>query len=352
MNLDRKELLSALKLAEPALSARDLLPLLQKFWFTGAAVQATDGTIGISVPLKTTFAGGVPGAVLLGFVESLSQDQIKVDANDKSITLVAEGSKIKIPLEPASSNIWPFPATNAEPEGKLQLDKTWNQALGFAMNSVTNNTNQDERRGITFQQTKSAINLYSTDGSTVCWAAMTRPAGWDVARICAPGDFVKEVLRLMGEGGELSVLNDTTIEARNEAGVQICSRLFEVTEPTKYAARIKEIIGETELMDIPKGFKEALERAELLKDNKDGIPAKLSLHDDDIMIIEAQSSFGDLKEELDLSSSHPKVVANFQPSNLLRGLDGRDAFAVTSRCVILSGPEHLTYLVAAYKSPG
>lgn len=348
MEIDRKTLLEALKTVEPALSARDLLPLLQKIWFTGSMVQATDGTIGIEAPLQTDFTGGIPGSVLIGFVESLGRDTLKTTADDKSVTLQSEGSRIKLPLEPTANNVWPFGGGNAEPDAEIGLDENWRQALAFAMLSVTNNTNHDERRGITFEGNKSAVNLYATDSVSMAWAHMEQ--SWELDRACVPGDFVKEVLRLMATGGKM-LFRGAAVEAENEANIHVYSKLFEVAEPTKYKEKIKQLLGKAEFVPLPDGLRPALERAELLKDTKDGIQAKFEFTDKDLLVVQAGSSYGDLKEELYLEEAHPEVEAKqFTPSFVLRALEGRDMFLVSDRCLILSGPAHLTYICAAYRA--
>lgn len=348
MELDRKVFLHALETAEPAVSTKDLLPALQQIQFTGSVVRACDGTIGIEAPLKTDFAGGVPGAVLIGFVRSLDSDTVKVTVDETTLTLASKSSRVKLPLEAAANLVWPFPPSNAEPEGKLTLDATWREALGFMMHSVTNNSTDDERRGVTFQPSKKYLNLYSTDGQTLSWAQM--PLGhWQAERICAPGDFVKELLRLMPEGSMLYA-RDVSIEAEGAEGVRLYSRLFQVENGAQFGKVVQSNFPDQELLPLPEGFKEALLRAELLKDSKEGVSCKFTFVDKDLLVLEAESSLGDFKEELYLSSDHPLLAVILKPEPVLRGLEKCDVFAVSKRCLILNGPEHLTYLVSAYKA--
>lgn len=359
MELDRKAFLAALQTVAPALSTKELLPLLKMMWFSGSVVRATEGTIGIEAPCQTAWTGGIQGAVLLGFIESLNRDTLKAEigpGNPKpgeatQVTFVSENARIKLPLEPLANEVWPFPPSNAEPEVAIDLDNTWREAIEFAMTSVTTNSVHEEPRGITFEAAKKHLNLYATDRVSIAWAQL--PQGkWHLDRLTVPGDFFKEVLRLMAKDSTFEIRSNTA-EASNEAGVKVYSRLFEVAKENQmqFALRLKERLPDTDMVPLPDGLKAAFERVELLKDNKDGIPAKLTFVDKDLLVVEASSSYGDLKEELYLDSEHPEQPPlNLTPSVLLRGLAGRDQFIVGNGCVILNGPPHLTYMVAAHKA--
>src|ERR1700685_3976308 len=106
MELSHPLLLKALTLAEPALSSRPLLPALQLFWFTGTAVRATDGFIGIEVPFDTDFKGGVPGKVLLGFISSMKRKIVKITKKDNNLVFAAGRSRISLPLNTAGEGVW------------------------------------------------------------------------------------------------------------------------------------------------------------------------------------------------------------------------------------------------------
>lgn len=345
MQLNRKAFLAAVKTVEPALATKDLLPLFKMLWFDGISVRATDGVIGIEAPCETDFKGGLPGSATIGFIESIDRDQIKAETDDGRVTFVSDRARIKLALEPIARLVWPFPPSNAEPEAVLALDAKWREALSFIMTSVDNSAEQEQRRGVTFEAGKSSLNVYATDGTSISWAEMEEK--WTMNRACLPGDFIKEVLRIMPEGSALD-LRETGVEAHCDAGQKVFSKLFDVEKPIPFGKRINGLLKDRDMMPIPDGLKAALNRVSLLKDSKDDVQAKFVLIGGDVLVVEAASSYGDLKEELYLEADHPEVAAFFTPDILLRGLDKRDQFFVSDSCVVLNGPEHLTYFAAAY----
>jgi DNA polymerase III sliding clamp (beta) subunit (PCNA family) len=350
MELNRKDFLTALQTVEPALETRDLVPLLRLLWFDGRTVRATDGNLGIEAPCITEFKGGLPGKPLIGFIDSLGRDKINIEEeDDKSITFVSDKSRIRLPLETITKSVWPFTLGNAEPEAVLSLDAEWRQALEFSMLSVSTTAEQEQRRGVTFSGTEQKLNLYSTDGASIAWAQMA-VAEWGLDDFTIPGEFVKETLKQMSDYGVLSI-RPNHIEATNQAGVHIHSKMLSISDPINYARTVKRYIKDINLVQIPDGLTEALQRAELLKD-KDGISAKFNFVDKDILVIEASSPYGDLKEELIFEGNHAELSARFTPGILLRGLEGRKNFVVSDRCAILNGPDNLHYMVAVYNTKG
>jgi DNA polymerase III sliding clamp (beta) subunit (PCNA family) len=348
MELNRKELLDALKTVDPALSVQNLLPLLRMVWFTGTSVQATDGTIGIEAPAKTDFVGGIPGKVILGFVDSVDSDKLKSTSTESAVTLSSGHSRIKLPLTPPASNPWPFPKANSEGDTSVKIDEEWCAALNHAMLSVTNNTNNDERRGVTFLPTEKFLTLYATDSVSLSIAAMPLPEEWVADRFALPGDFIREILRQVGENGTL-VAWENHAEASNDAGVRVLSRMLNVPSPTDFPALVKRLTPANKPVPLPDALKRALERAELLRAEKDAAPASFTFVDKDILVIEASSALGDLREELHINDDHPELTVKFTPNITLRGLVGRETFITSKRALILTGPKHLTYMVAAYE---
>ena len=346
MELDRKGLLTALTTAAPALSSQALIPKLTKFWFLGSVVQATDGVIGIEVPLKTEFTGGVQGKVLLGFIESLNAETVKVTTDDTSATFSAGRARIKLPLEEIGDFAWPFAASNRV-EGEIKVDTEWREALAFAALAVTNNTTTDERRGVSFVPERKNLMLYATDSATLTCATMPLPEEWDAERFVLPGEFIQEMLKVAGKGtGALTVM-PRSVEFVNEDEVHVFSKMYDVEKQSDFRSVINRHVPEPPEIDVPEGFKETMERVELLKDSKDGVPAKFTV-DDGVIIVEADSAVGDFKEELSFEGEHPDISAKFTPANLLRGLEGRTKISVSKRCVALTGPDHLLYIVSAY----
>ena len=77
----------------PALSDKELIPVLTHFWFSGDKVMAFNDQIAIEVELKTNFTGAVPGRTLLEFLEkSESSKEVKFKLTDDTL-LVETGNR-------------------------------------------------------------------------------------------------------------------------------------------------------------------------------------------------------------------------------------------------------------------
>lgn len=355
MEISHPALLRALQIAEPALSARPLLPALQLLWFTGTAVRATDGFIGIEVPCETEFKGGVPGKVLLGFLSSMKRKIVKITEKDNWLVFSAGRSRISLPLNTTDHGVWQFDDETGEDVphlAELSLAEEWREALSFTLVSVTNNTTHDERRGVTLLDEGGKLNLYTTDGATIAWAAMPPIDGkWGAERFTMPGDFVREVMRTSAvpadKDNDTLVIYDKMVRACLSGGVKISALFLDVPEPTDFRKVIHRLGHNMEPILIPEVFGPALERAALLKDDKDGVLATLTFGEENQFRIEAKSSFGELKERLRHEGEHNEITFKVLPGDVLRALEGRTRMIASKRCLTLTGPENFTYIVAA-----
>lgn len=347
MEISHPLLLKALTTAAPALAARPVIPALQLFWFTGTALRATDGFIGIEVPLETDFEGGVPGKVLLGFVSSMKRKSVKITQKDNALVFAAGRSKITLPLNTTEASVWQFDTEEVH-LGEFSLDAGWRAALDFAQVSVTNNTTDDERRGVTFAPEGKNLNVYATDDASLAWAAMSKPKGWQAERFTLPGDFVHEILRVNSED-EKDTLRVFAKMARAflPGGVEISTTFLTVTEPTDFQKHIKRFSHNMEPIAIPKEFGPALERAALLKEDKDGIVATILLGEEGQFRIEAASSLGELKERIPHEGEHSEITFKVEPHIVLRALAKRETMIASKRCLTLVGPDNFMYMVAS-----
>ena len=347
MDISHPLLLKALDTASPALASRATIPALQLFWFTGTALRATDGFIGIELPLETDFVGGVPGRVLSGFISSLKRKTVKITQADNSVVFSAGRSKITLPLNTTEGGVWQFDQAG-EHLGEFSLSDEWREALAFAQVSVTNNTTDDERRGVTLAPEGKKLNLYATDGVTIAWASMAQPKGWQAPRATLPGDFVREILRVSGGTDTDSLrMYESMARAFLPDGVEINTMYLGVEDPTNFQVTIKRFSHNMEPIAIPKEFGPALQRAALLKDDKDGIVATLKLGEEGQFRIEASSQLGELKERIPHEGEHADIVFKIEPQLVLRALEKRETMIASKRCMTLVGPENFTYMVAA-----
>jgi DNA polymerase III sliding clamp (beta) subunit (PCNA family) len=348
MDISHPLLLTALKTAEAALSSRPEPAALRCFWFTGTTVRATDGFIGIEVPLETDFKGGVPGKVLLGFIASMNRKMVKVVPKDKTLVFSAGRSRIVLPLNTDDvDGVWQFDGEE-EHQGQFLITDDWKAALRFCSLCVTNNTTDDERRGLTFAPEGKSLNVYATDSASMAWAQMDMPDGWEAERVPLPGEFIHQVLQHTGDTDvDTFHLYESTARAVLAGGVEVHTLFLNVASPTNFQNAIKRYSHNMEPIRIPATFGPALERAALLKDDKDGVVATLKFGEEKEFRVEASSSFGNLKERVPHEGEHSQIIFKVDPEMVLRALNGRETMIAGTRCLTLVGPDNFTYMVAA-----
>lgn len=351
----KRALLSAeLGVLAPALSDNAKIPGLDCLWFDGEKVSAYNDIIGIEKPLKTEFAGGIPGKVLLGYLDKINGEEVDLEVEEtgeedretgekyEDLKISCGRSRLKLPLSNISGRLWTLPERDNE---GITLTKDLLNLLSMMLMSVGKGAVDPEFLGITFEPYQKALNLFSSDAVALSWGNLPLPKNYACERVTIPTEFCERMIKLCGPENNL-YLSETCAIAENSAGTMLYGRMLGVENPRNFRSVLSKHLGENpSMMDIPEGLDHALDRACLLQTNKD--PVLVSLVGEKLGLY-ISTDLGELRDILEVQSdSDEKFSVYFDPVLLKRGLDDRSLFLLNKESIVMRGPENFVHVLAA-----
>jgi DNA polymerase III sliding clamp (beta) subunit (PCNA family) len=344
--INRRELINALLVCKPALAISNNYAIeLTHFWFDQQFVSAYDGRIGIFVPIETPIRGGVP-PLLLSWLEKVDGDEVIIEQNDNNIRIEISGSEIDLSVLEESRQI-------LKPDVSLLSDNSMNipselvKGLESCLISLDKKSSVPARMGAFFVPDENILNIYSTDAATLCWLTLPKPEGFIDQVIIPPTGFLEQLIELLPGGGEESIfLHDNIIVAANNiTGIMIVGNLIECPNMPAFASVCNRNL-DIDTIDIPAGFQQALDRLTLSSNpdaiftiKKDGFSTSLE--------IKLSSDKIRMKEVIELSEVYQPVSAIFNVSHIKRALFDRTSIGITSRAIVLNGPDNFMHVIAA-----
>lgn len=346
--MDRSKLIDILAEVEPALAAKELVPVLSHFWFTGKNVMAYNDHIAISTPCSTEFQGAVP-RTLLSLLKTSKAKTVEFDVDGDNMVVKAASSKFKLAVLPKEDFVFTMPASKDLP--KLPVDAgRFLQALEACMFSIGNDTSQADHMGVTLIREGSELLMFSTDRATITHGAVTLKGKYDwKGRAILPTDFCQELLRIAKGATELhmEVTDHHAFVTHN--GTALFGRLVEPDTPADFISWIDRLYPESadkKMCEIPTKLLPILERACIVTDSavdKTKMKVKVS---DGIANFMSSSERGEVTDKLQVEERHPPVTCNVDPKRFRDGYGRFDKFLMTKDAVIMTR-DSIVYLVSA-----
>lgn len=351
MEISRTELLKALTIAKPALAIKDIIFETTHFWFTGETVFAYDDRIGIEVPFKSDFQGGILGKLLLGILEKSRADKIVIEPgrHEGEILLKIGRARIDLAHLELKRAIWHFPKlTKADEEEFFDIDVNFASIIDQMLICAGQNTSVPDQLGVTFKPSEeNNLDLYTTDGSTIAWAQLELPEGYQAHRCCVPVEFCAQLVALCKAKGEMLISDDFSV-AEFESGVRIFGRMVDVPRPLDFQEQIEECVPEPELLvKLPGRFKLAIERVAVILEHLPGAPAEVSIDKEGVLRLFAKADRGEIRDAMRLDQEHEEVVSYFDPALVRRGVDKRTEFFLRRDVLVMRGPENYYQLISS-----
>jgi hypothetical protein len=259
----RKDLADRLELVSPALAKNDLLPVLTHFAFTGDNILAYNGSIGISVPLKTEFVGAVPGKLLMDLLgASLAKELEFIDKN-ADLEIKAASSRFKLPVMSEDTFVFDMP----KPSDKLLPVplKQFARALEGCLRSVSTEQSVADQQGITLIADGDELSLFSTNNATISTNTLKLTAKPSFKeRIILPALFCEQLVKLTADAKDckLEVHSDYALLSTGR-GVRCFGRFLNSPKPLDFQSHVDDSLKGTSklLCPIPSKMRLIVERA-------------------------------------------------------------------------------------------
>lgn len=160
------QLLSALKIAQPALgAAENVLPVLAHFCFMGDAVYAYDDMTAIVVVLPNGLTCALHGDTLIGLLEaSTGVEDVEIKMTEAGAQLNVGTGLVKVPTLSETDFVFTLPQEDAT--FALPLTDEAIRALEVCLMSVSDDALKPEFNGVTVAMQDGSLVFYSSDNAT------------------------------------------------------------------------------------------------------------------------------------------------------------------------------------------
>lgn len=349
--MDRSKLIDILSDVEPALAAKELVPVLSHFWFTGKEVMAYNDHIAISTPCATEFKGAVP-RTLLSLLKTSKAKEVTFDVDGENMVVKAASSKFKLAVLPKEDFVFKMPSAADIPKMPIDAGR-FMQALEACMFSIGNDTSQADHMGVTLMRDDSDLLLFSTDRATITQGTVKiKGKTAFTGRVIIPTDFCQQLLRVAKGATELHMQITDKYVFVSHNGTQLWGQLVEPDTPADFIAWLDRLYPESaekRLVPIPTKLLPILERACIVTDSavdKTKMKVKVDISED---VVTAEfvsiSERGEVLDKLQLPK-HPAVTCQVDPKRFRDGFGRFDKFVMTKDAVIMT-KDAVVYLVGA-----
>lgn len=345
MKIPRLELLTALKMAEPALATKSIIEELTYFWFTGEHLVGYNDILGITIPLRTEFKGGIKGSLLLGLLEKSRARDVEFLLSDTELLVKAANARLSLSYTDIARAIWTEPEFDNPIE--FSITKEFLQAIEDVLVSVGYDTSVPDQLGVTLLPDTNTLYFFTTDSKTISRSMLPFDCNGLPERMILPLTFCEQLLKLCKKGGTL-LLSATSVCAVNKENVHLFTRLIETTRPLEFHLTMNNAMAQLEdnhLIAIPNRFKLALERVSIVLSVNVGEPALFSI-DDGVLHMHAKTGLGEINDSMRLDEVHSSIDVHVDPLLIKRAVASCSSFCIGPSCVFLSKQPHFMHLIS------
>lgn len=344
MELPRQELLEALTTAKPALATKEIVEECCCAFFDGKALTTFNDTLGIRVPFKSPFTGGVRGSLLIGMLSNSRAKDVTVEPlTDGNALFKAGRTLLKLSLLPLEQAVYEIPKLKGDgfcPDSAFWL------ALERVCVALGSNLTAPEQLGVSIAPTRAGLNFYATDASTLCETSVE--ADWPQLkeRITVPSVFIEQLLKIK-DGKTKLHLTGGAISAVNKEGVMVFSRLVSVPKPSDFEKTINDCLKGVKFFSIPRRLPLALERASVLLSTESNVSLTMEIMDDQLQL-RAKTSLGDLKDTIGLEEANGNIQCRTNPDLVKRALEYSVDIALSEQVILLQS-KGFRYVVSNFR---
>ena len=331
--VSKNDIVKVTQRVQNAISSKTTLPILSNILLEiekGALkITATDLDIGISstIPVDIEIEGAItlPAKKFMDIIKELPDaDEISI-ATKKNNVAIIQCDKIVFKIIGLPKEEFPHP-----PKFKDSDTITLPQQFLKNMLSITGfSVSRDETRyvlnGVLFIVRDKTIKLVATDGRRLAVVEKDLPEKKEIDKqIIIPTKTIQELIRLLGEEGDIKIVFDENQALFDLGDTVIISRLIEGEFPN-YEQVIPKELEEKVLVD-KKTLLSAAKRASILT-NQDSLAIKVDISKDRMAISKNTPYMGEVREEFDVAYKGKNLSVGFNPSyiiEVLRNIEGDD----------------------------
>lgn len=342
--MKRTELLKKIEVAVRAVATNDILPIMQHVHFTGEELVAHNGSVTISVPLKTDIACCVPGQIFLNLLKAAGAKEVTLEVEPGDVLMVkGAGTRIKLPTMSAAS--FPTPAPEA-PSEKLRVDvPALVDAIKIGLRSIGTDASRPDQLGVTIIPGTNAFGVWTTNGKTLT-RALIKGEFPSEKRICLPEAFCKNFVDLYDGGRLVYALDKDSLTFAWGSIVMRCA-FIEVDKPLPFKdvyARNTKDAGI--FVPVPSRLERVLGRACVVASGDDrAIRTKITVTNTMAKFV-TQSKVGEVKDSLALAAGHADAEIEVDPKAFRLGCGDFNEMVITNDAVCMRN-DYASYLIAA-----
>ena len=345
----RKDFYEALKLAQPALATKDLIPVFSCYFFDGKTVTACNDAVAVNTPCDLPLAGGVLGKVLFDWLGASKAKTVQgsVRAKTKDALFKAGRSKLVLGVTPSSDFNFSFPKKRGI---KLVIPKGFIEAVKRSGQFMGRDPSHPWCLGVALRLEKAKLTFWTCDNFTASRSRVgvvdlpKKAEGLEVALSPQFVDLVNALARkLKLTSFELS---SDWVEAQFSGGTRVWSKLLKTTATEQFKKVFSDITKKkkAESIPVPGGFEDSLERVSVVLSSAVDKHAELSVENGKLNLL-AHSPIGEVKESLSVEQ-HPDFKEVFLPEMLLRGVaDAKTLSMIPGSCILLQA-KNFVYAVS------
>lgn len=337
--MDRKQLVETLKKVEPALAARNEIPVLASFCFNGETVHAFNKIIALVCPCRTEFKGAVQGRLFLDSLALSRADTAEFSVEAETLTVKVGKSKLETPL--LAPEEFQFQSPEKGKGKALKVDEKWLAALAVAAAGMGRKLGGAVwQYGVTLDICDGGCIFYATDNRTITRVTAGKPGKVEFSVILLP-EFVDALLNAAkGAAPKGIVFSPQWVQAFFNGGLRLFSITMEGASSKSYRDITDSFLTKPgPSPDIPAELSLCLQRAQLAFSHATENPHTELTIKDNFARFKTPSPVGEKTDVMKLP--HSPITLKVRPDDLLRGLERGKKISLFESCVRFSAPGYL-----------
>jgi DNA polymerase-3 subunit beta len=323
--VSKDALLKGLASVPNVVSSQTTLPIL-----SNVLIDASDGLLrltttdldlrvcqNVEAPVAKSGAITLPARRLLSIVRELPEGDVSFDANGNNVASIRSGA-VQYKLFGLAAEAFPAIARPDEAKIFTLAEKDLKEALQRTFYAASDDDTRYALKGVFFAFKANKLTLVATDGRRLALATIEVefPVSYET-EVIVPTKAVNELMRLLGDDGELKLhIADGQIAVELE-GVLLVSKLIAASFPN-YRQVIPAQASSSVQLDR-ETFLAAVRRASLLADAKSR-SVKLVFSQGNVDIVAVTPDVGEARESVALKYEGANRTVAFNPDYLVAPL--------------------------------